>query len=251
LVSGAGSCPYAAGTFTSPTGTVTIPADYASSVSCEYVVTTGVPIVLRFDSFDTEAGYDFVEVYDGTSATGVLQGWFDTFATGTLLGKFSGSATPTIQTATSGSMFIRFTSDGSTAQGGVSMTWFGAMPHTLACHGGETVALAAEPVTISLPGYTGNMQCTWVITGVPPIELEFLSFATESCCDFVTVYRGNGTDVFLRKFSGWDLPARLKVGVSTMTVTFTSDGSGNLDGFVAVLKAAGGSPDASSVPPTG
>ncbi len=52
-----------------------------------------------------------MEVYDGASATGRLKG------------KFSGSATPPMQIATSGSMLIRFTSDGSAAQGGFSMTW--------------------------------------------------------------------------------------------------------------------------------
>ena len=114
--------------------------------------------------------------------------------------------------------------------------WYAA-----ACLGGETVALAAEPVTISLRGYTDSMRCTWVITGVPPIELEFISFATERNYDFVTVYRGNGTDaLWLKQFSGADLPARLKVWASTMTVTFTSDGGGSKDGFVAVLTAAGG-----------
>ena len=113
--------------------------------------------------------------------------------------------------------------------------------YAAACLGGETVALAAEPVTISLRGYTDSMRCTWVITGAPPIELEFISLATEENFDFVTVYRGNGTDVLLlREFSGTDLPARLKVGASTMTVTFTSDGDGNQDGFVAVLTATGG-----------
>jgi hypothetical protein len=113
--------------------------------------------------------------------------------------------------------------------------------YAAACLGGETVALAAEPVTISLRGYTDSMRCTWVITGVPPIELEFISFATELNYDFVTVYRGNGTDaVLLKQFSGTDLPARLRVGASAMTVAFTSDGGDNLDGFVAVLKATGG-----------
>jgi hypothetical protein len=112
--------------------------------------------------------------------------------------------------------------------------------YAAACLGGETVALAAEPVTISLRGYTDSMRCTWVITGVPPIELEFISFATELNYDFVTVYRGNGTDALLKQFSGTDLPARLRVRGSTMTVTFTSDGGGSKDGFVAVLTAVGG-----------
>jgi hypothetical protein len=108
------------------------------------------------------------------------------------------------------------------------------------CNGGKTVALAAEPVNISLLGYTGNMRCKWVLTGVPPIELEFISFATELHNDFVTVYRGSGTDFLLGKFSGADLPARLKVRASAMTIIFTSDSRTHKDGFVAVLKAAGG-----------
>ncbi len=119
--------------------------------------------------------------------------------------------------------------------------------YAAACLGGETVALAAEPVTISLRGYTDSMRCTWVITGVPPIEVEFISFANVE--NFVTVYRGNGTDVWLRQFSGRDLPARLRVRASTMTVTLSSGGGGltsfgndNQDGFVAVLTAAGGCP---------
>ncbi len=122
--------------------------------------------------------------------------------------------------------------------------------YAAACHGGETVALSAEPVNISF-GYTGRMRllCTWVITGVPPIELEFISFATTE--NFVTVYRGNGTDILLKQFSGRDLPARFKVRASMMTVTFTtSNGYLNTDGFVAVLKATGGcAPAAASVPP--
>jgi hypothetical protein len=117
-LSPANECPYGAGTFSSQNGTITIP-NYAGSVVCEYRITTGAPIYLRFDSFATEATYDYVYVYDGTSATG------------TLLGKFSGAAIPAIQTATSGSMLIRFTSDGSAAAAGVSMTWLDAMPATL------------------------------------------------------------------------------------------------------------------------
>ena len=75
---------------------------------------------MRFDSFETEGCCDFVEVYDGTSANGALKG------------SFSGAAIPPIQAATSGRMFIRFTSDSSGEAAGVSMTWLDAMPNTLA-----------------------------------------------------------------------------------------------------------------------
>ncbi len=115
------ACPYGAGTFTAQTGTITIPSaggNYANSVTCEYVITTGAPIYLRFNSFATELYYDYVEVYDGTSSSGSLKG------------KFSGTATPAIQTATSGSMFIRFTSGSFYVAAGVSMTWLNTMPAT-------------------------------------------------------------------------------------------------------------------------
>ncbi len=79
------------------------------------MITTGATIILRFSSFSTESGYDFVEVYDGSST------W------GTRLARLSGTSIPGTQTATSGSMFVRFTSDSGSSGSGVSMSWtFGA-----------------------------------------------------------------------------------------------------------------------------
>jgi CUB/sushi domain-containing protein len=105
--------------FSAQNGTIAIPpagtASYANSVTCEYRITSGAPIYLRFDKFKTVTGVDYVYVYEGASATG------------TLLGKFSGATIPTIQTATSGSMFIRFNSDSSTSGNGVSLTWSDAV----------------------------------------------------------------------------------------------------------------------------
>jgi CUB/sushi domain-containing protein len=112
----AAACPYGAGTFTTQTGTIIIPADYAASITCEYVITTGAPIYLRLDSFATEAYHDKLEVYDGTSARGTLKG------------AFSGATVPAIQVASSGSMYVRFTSDSFKAATGVSMSWLNAMP---------------------------------------------------------------------------------------------------------------------------
>jgi hypothetical protein len=114
------ACPYGASNFTAPTGTIAIPpagtATYANRAVCDYIITTGAPIYLRFDSFGTEANWDFVKVYDGTSAAGALKG------------AFSGTAIPPFQVAASGSMFIRFTSDGGTVSRGVAMTWLDTIP---------------------------------------------------------------------------------------------------------------------------
>ncbi len=110
-------CPYGEGTFTTPTGSISIPSKYASSVTCNFVIKTGATIYVRFDSLSTESGYDYLEIYDGSGDDG------------NKLGKFSGNdiTLPEVQTATSGSMFIRFSSDSSKSGNGVSMTWSDAV----------------------------------------------------------------------------------------------------------------------------
>ena len=111
------------------------------------------------------------------------------------------------------------------------------------------MSLGENPVTISVVDYTDNMKCTWVITGVPPIEVRFTSFATEQGYDYVKVYKGNGTaGRLLSTYSGSALPPPLRSSAGTLTVDFTSDGGGNAQGFVAVLQAAPGAPFASAAP---
>jgi hypothetical protein len=131
------ACPYGAGVLTTTTGAIAIPptgtAAYANNVVCEYRITTGAPIYLRFDSFATEADFDFVKVYDGTSGTGTLKG------------AFSGAAIPPIQVAASGSMFIRFMSDRSSALAGVSMTWSADMATLAPTMSAITRAPTARP----------------------------------------------------------------------------------------------------------
>ncbi len=73
-----------------------------------------------FDSFSTEERYDVVEVYDGRSVTGRL------------LGQFSGTTIPGILAATSGSVFVRFTSDDGGSGAGVGMRWSDTAPAMLA-----------------------------------------------------------------------------------------------------------------------
>lgn len=65
-------------------------------------------VVLTFNQFQTEANYDFVDVYDGSSAGFGAQ----------RLAHESGNTNPAAQTSTSSSMTVQFTSDGSvTGQG--------------------------------------------------------------------------------------------------------------------------------------
>ncbi|MGK5085277.1 CUB domain-containing protein [Bdellovibrionota bacterium FG-1] len=86
-------------------------ADYNPSENCGFLISSLGDITASFDSFGTENNYDFVRIYDGSNASGRL------------LGSFSGSITPGNQTATSGQMYVAFTSDGSVQGTGFVMHW--------------------------------------------------------------------------------------------------------------------------------
>ena len=162
-------CPYGGGVFKTPTGRVAIPTEtsadaYANNVRCDFVITTGRTIHLRFDSFRTELPFDYVEVYDGNSDLGTLLGVFsglgapanasETNASGTIaswmppdmpaptsgmppeIPLFMSKWPPAVPPATSGTMFIRFVSNGDVAESGVVMSWSEAMlPPTTAAAG--------------------------------------------------------------------------------------------------------------------
>ncbi|WP_299119300.1 GEVED domain-containing protein [uncultured Tenacibaculum sp.] len=87
------------GSFTDGSGS----QNYGNGKNCTWLIkpANGGKVTLNFSSFNTESGYDFVTVYDGSSASA------------TQLGKFSGTSTPNAVTSTGNAMFVKFTSDGS------------------------------------------------------------------------------------------------------------------------------------------
>lgn len=84
---------------------------YQNNENCQFEINTGAPINLTFIAFNTEAAWDKVSVYDGTTA-GTL-----------LLNQVSGTTIPATQTANSGKMTIKFTSDGSAVRDGWVAYW--------------------------------------------------------------------------------------------------------------------------------
>jgi hypothetical protein len=74
---------------------------YAASMACSWVIVSpsGAAIKLGFTEFGLEQNFDFVKVYDGPSASSPL------------LGSLTGFARPAPLTATSGAMFVLFTTD--------------------------------------------------------------------------------------------------------------------------------------------
>jgi hypothetical protein len=110
----AGSCGNT--TLTAASGTVTDGSgsnDYQDNLSCSWLVQPpgATSVTLTFTQFATEAGYDFVRVYNGSNASAPL------------LGTFSGTSLPPVLTANSGRMFITFSTDISVTAAGWSANY--------------------------------------------------------------------------------------------------------------------------------
>jgi hypothetical protein len=85
--------------------------------------------------------------------------------------------------------------------------------------------------------YGNNLNCSWLIAppGASEITLEFQRFATESCCDELTVYDGNSAQApRLGTFKGYTVPPSLVAASGKMFLVFTSDGSVNDLGWQAL-----------------
>ena len=87
--------------------------NYANNEDCEFTIRApqGGAITLSFSDFNYEENYDFFSVYDGENISAPL------------LGTFSGSNLPSALVATSGTMFIAHSTDGSVVRQGLAATW--------------------------------------------------------------------------------------------------------------------------------
>lgn len=92
--------------------------NYSNNENCSFLINPGcaTSVTLSFSSFNIESGYDNLRVYDGVDATG------------TLILTATGSSLPGSVTASSGTMFINFTSDGSVIYSGFDASWSSSVP---------------------------------------------------------------------------------------------------------------------------
>lgn len=89
-------------------------SSYTNDENCGFLIqpsTSPTSITLNFSQFSVDNGSDYLYVYDGTSSSG------------TLLGVFTGYSIPSSETATSGSMYLQFTSDNVYTYSGFSASW--------------------------------------------------------------------------------------------------------------------------------
>ena len=123
-----------------------------------YPGTSGNKVRLTFTSFNTESGYDYLYIYDGTSTSA------------TSIGTYSGTTSPGTVTATnsSGALTVKFTSDGSVYKDGWAAT--------ISC---ITPTITAPTVTT---GSYSNLSTTSATLGGTINSMGYASSVTAGIC---------------------------------------------------------------------
>jgi parallel beta-helix repeat protein len=108
---------------------------YGNSENCSFLISPGgnpAQITLSFSDFVVEPDWDVLRVYDGTDTSG------------TLLGSFSGFSLPSDVVATSGSMYLSFSSDYIFTYPGFTASWTSTGGATGFCGSGNLVMVTAN-----------------------------------------------------------------------------------------------------------
>lgn len=209
-------------------------SNYSDSTTCKWVIAPAgaSQISLNFTTFNTEATYDIVTVYDGpTESYPVLATWW-------------GNTLPPTITSTGGAMCIKFTTDSTTNYSGWTANYTSVIS-TPACSG---ITMFTTPSGTFSDGsgtnnYTNNQSCFWYIA--PPcassVTLSFSQFDTELNYDGVVIYDSLSATNQIGAFSGTTIPSSITSTTGTMLVVFVSDFANNYQGFTANYTSTGSS----------
>jgi Zn-dependent metalloprotease len=218
------------GTFTDGSGT----SNYGNNQLCYWLIAPpcATSVTLSLTQLNTEAGYDGLIVYNGSSTSSPV------------LGSFSGTTLPSSVTASSGQMLVVFTSDFSTNAQGFSANY--TSTGSAYCSGTTTLNTADYGTITDGSGasnYCNNQNCSWLIQ--PPqatsVTLNFSAFDVEaastdgnSIYDAVEIYNGTTTAApLLGRFSGNTIPPAITASSGSMLVRFFSDVSVTKAGWSA------------------
>jgi hypothetical protein len=209
-------------------------ASYGNGEDCRWLVScdSGVPTV-SFNSFQTEAGWDYVNIYEGDSTDAER------------IARLHGGATPPDVTTEGSVLLVQFTSDGSVTRDGFHATATCGEyvePEPDPCFGGATLTDGGD---IDMDeGHSNGQDCRWTLQcneGAPTVS--FNSFQTEANFDYVNIYDGDTTDdPRVARLHGGDTPDDVTASGGVMLVQFTSDGSVTQDGFHATYTCGDAAP---------
>ncbi|XP_047200285.1 CUB and sushi domain-containing protein 3 [Hippoglossus stenolepis] len=114
------------GHFSAPTGVILSPGwpgYYKDSLSCEWVIESepGRSIKISFDRFQTELGYDFLEIHDGPNLLSPL------------VGSFNGTQVPQFLFSSSNFLYLLFTTDNSRSNAGFKIIYESVTVDSYSC----------------------------------------------------------------------------------------------------------------------
>ena len=212
------------GSFDDGSGT----ANYDNNLNCTWLIqpssATSV-INLTFTSMDLQIG-DRVRIYDGFNTSG------------TLIGIRSGTNPGNPLQATSGAMFLEFTTNSTQTSGGWDANYSSSSTF---CVPLTTLTANFGNFTDGSPfgqNYADNSDCAWHIQPTlanVAVNLDFFSFDTESINDTVTIYDGpNSSAPILQTLSGnIPNPSPIVSSGGDMYITFKSNGNTTASGWRA------------------
>jgi len=216
-----------------PSGFIGCPYGYGNNVQSSWLIHPVGDVVIQLDflSLDTQINHDTVSVYDGNSTSSHL------------IGTYSGTTTPARIVSSDSSLLIVFHTDSSVVQGGFTLT-YRSYNQILSggCARSGSYELTAETDTLGCDGYGNGATITWLITSSSPtdtVNLQFVSFNTESGHDVVSIYDGQSTSSpSLGSYSGTSIPGPVSSTGTHLFVQFVSDSNGVTGtGFSAVYNS--------------
>ncbi len=125
--------------------------DYIDLENCSFLINPcGANLQLTFSNFNLETSYDFLTIYDGTSAAAPL------------VGSYTGNALPPVVSSTSGKLFLVFTSDYSVVYSGFAANWTSTpIGNAPAASFSYTPAAPAALIPIQFTDQSLNSPTSW------------------------------------------------------------------------------------------
>lgn len=207
----------ASGSFSDGSGS----SNYSDNSNCTWLIQppAATSITLTFNTFNTEAGQDFIKVYDNSSSPP------------TLIGSYSGGSIPSpVVLSSGGAMIVEFTTNNSIQDLGFSASYTSTVAPPVYCSGTTTLTAASGSLNdgSGTSDYSDNANCTWLIqpANTSSITLTFSAFATQGGMDFVKVYDNTTSPASqIGSYSGSSIPAAVTLPAGAMKVVFTANGS--------------------------
>ncbi|KAI0218622.1 Cubilin [Lamellibrachia satsuma] len=219
-------------TLTGPEGAIEInQTEYRNKMRCGWRIQVDPSkiVKLEFLTFDVEevipCKFDKVTVYDGEDDSAPR------------MGTFCGTTLPRDFISSNRSLFVSFKSDSSQTKGGFKIKYTASVGR---CRGSAKTLTGPEGIIeINQIVYRNKMKCGWRIQvdASKIVKLEFFKFSVEeggSCgIDNVTVYDGmNDSAPLLGRFCGHTLPGVIISSTNSLFVSFQTDSSLTMDGFI-------------------